>query len=58
MNKETIVNSAFIVQSSVVRSLRLPLRSRIGTMVCQPTLIGEADIASITDNEMVKNPNA
>ena len=37
--------------------LQLPLRSRVGTMVCQPTLIGKADIASIADDEMVKNPN-
>jgi hypothetical protein len=27
-------------------------------MVCQPTLIGKADIASIADDEMVKDPNA
>ena len=42
----------------MITSLRLSLRSCVGTMVCQPTLIGKADIASIADDEMVKDPNA
>ena len=27
-------------------------------MVCQPALIGKADIASVADDEMVEDPNA
>ena len=42
----------------MITSLRLSLRSCVGTMVCQPTFIGKADIASIADDEMVKDPNA
>ena len=30
---------------------------RVSIMVCQPTLIGKAHIATIADDEMVKDPN-
>ena len=43
---------------ALLTSLQLPLRSSICTMVCQPALIGKADIASIANDEMVKDPNA
>ena len=51
MTRPTFLN----ILQYMVTSLRLPFRSRVITMLRQPPLIGKADIASIADNEMVKD---